>query len=71
MIHHLDVPTFVPVLLETSYNLRGAPIVATPQEALNAFAASDTDQLVIGPFLVHKPDGYVATGSHLSPDQVD
>jgi carbamoyltransferase len=63
--------TGVPVLLNTSYNLRGEPIVTTPREALNTFAASDLDQLVIGPFLVKKPEGYRATGSHLSADQVD
>lgn len=63
--------TGVPVLLNTSYNLRGEPIVTTPQEAINTFAASDIDQLVMGPFLVKKPEGYKATGSHLSPDQVD
>lgn len=63
--------TGVPVLLNTSYNLRGEPIVTTPQEAINTFAASDIDQLVMGPFLVKKPEGYAAKGSHLSPDQVD
>jgi hypothetical protein len=26
---------------------------------------------VMGPFLVKKPEGYVATGSHLDDDQVD
>jgi carbamoyltransferase len=63
--------TGVPVLLNTSYNLRGEPIVNTPQEAINTFAASDIDQLVMGPFLVQKPDHYVAPGSHLGPSQVD
>jgi carbamoyltransferase len=63
--------TGVPVLLNTSYNLRGEPIVTTPQQAINTFAASDIDQLVMGPFLVKKPEGYEATGSHLSPEQVD
>jgi carbamoyltransferase len=63
--------TGVPVLLNTSYNLRGEPIVTTPQEAIKTFAASDIDQLVMGPFLVHKPDGFRATGSHLGPNQVD
>jgi carbamoyltransferase len=63
--------TGVPVLLNTSYNLRGEPIVTTPREAINTFAASDLDQLVMGPFLIKKPEGYRATGSHLSPDQVD
>ncbi|HEX9922561.1 MAG TPA: carbamoyltransferase N-terminal domain-containing protein [Anaerolineae bacterium] len=71
LIKKFDEATGVPVLLNTSYNLRGEPIVTTPQEAINTFAASDIDQLVMGPFLVKKPEGYRATGSHLSPDQVD
>jgi len=71
LIKKFDQATGVPVLLNTSYNLRGEPIVTTPQEAINTFAASDIDQLVMGPFLVKKPEGYQATGSHLSPDQVD
>lgn len=71
LIKKFDQATGVPVLLNTSYNLRGEPIVTTPQEAINTFAASDIDVLVMGPFLVKKPEGYHATGSHLSPDQVD
>ena len=71
LIKKFDQATGVPVLLNTSYNLRGEPIVTTPQEAINTFAASDIDQLVMGPFLVKKPEGYEATGSHLSEDQVD
>ncbi len=71
LIKKFDQATGVPVLLNTSYNLRGEPIVCTPQEAINTFAASDIDQLVMGQFLVSKPDGYRATGSHLSPEQVD
>jgi carbamoyltransferase len=46
--------TGVPVLLNTSYNLRGEPIVTTPQNALNTFAKSDIDALVMGQFLVKK-----------------
>ena len=46
--------TGVPVLLNTSYNLRGEPIVTTPQNALNTFAKSDIDALVMGQFLVSK-----------------
>jgi carbamoyltransferase len=71
LLHKFNQATGVPVLLNTSYNLRGEPIVNTPQEAINTFAASDIDQLVMGPFLVKKPEGYRAGGSHLSPDQVD
>jgi carbamoyltransferase len=71
MIKKFGQATGVPVLLNTSYNLRGEPIVNTPINAINTFAASDIDQLVMGPFLVKKPEGYQAKGSHLSPDQVD
>lgn len=71
LIKKFDQATGVPVLLNTSYNLRGEPIVTTPQEAVNTFVASDMDLMVMGPFLVKKPEGYRAAGSHLSPDQVD
>ncbi len=71
LLKKFDQATGVPVLLNTSYNLRGEPIVNTPKEALNTFAASDIDQLVMGPFLISKPEGYHATGSHLSKEQVD
>ena len=46
--------TGVPVLLNTSYNLRGEPIVNTPQNALSTFHNSDIDALAMGPFLVTK-----------------
>jgi carbamoyltransferase len=71
LIKKFGQATGVPVLLNTSYNLRGEPIVTTPQEAIKTFAASDIDQLVMGPFLVQKPEGYQAAGSHLGPSQVD
>jgi len=48
--------TGVPVLLNTSFNLRGEPLVNTPAEALNTFGASDIDLLSIGPYLVRKRD---------------
>ncbi len=46
--------TGVPVLLNTSYNLRGEPIVNTPDNALNTFTNSGIDMLAMGPFLVKK-----------------
>ena len=42
----------MPVLLNTSFNLRGQPIVCTPSEAVDTFLASEIDVLVIGPYLV-------------------
>ena len=46
--------TGIPVVLNTSYNLRGEPIVNTPQNALHTFRESGLDALAMGPFLVSK-----------------
>jgi len=54
MIADFEQATGVPVLLNTSFNLRGEPIVNTPQNALNTFRKSDIDRLVMGNFLVKK-----------------
>ena len=48
--------TGVPVVLNTSFNLRGEPIVNTPREAYNTFRNSDIDMLVLGSHIVRKPD---------------
>ncbi|HKW58024.1 MAG TPA: carbamoyltransferase C-terminal domain-containing protein [Candidatus Acidoferrum sp.] len=44
----------VPVVLNTSFNLRGEAIVHTPTDALRTFFSSGMDALVIGSFLVEK-----------------
>lgn len=44
----------VPVLLNTSFNLRGEPIVNTPMEAIRTFEWSDMDYLTFGDFLIKK-----------------
>ena len=46
--------TGVPVLLNTSYNLRGEPIVNTPENALNTFQKSELDTLYMEQFVVRK-----------------
>src|SRR5215831_2004831 len=46
--------TGVPVLLNTSFNLRGEPIVNTPAEAFNTFHQSGMDVLVLGDYVVEK-----------------
>lgn len=48
--------TGVPVLLNTSFNLRGEPIVNTPAEAFNTFNQSGMDVLVLGECVVEKPN---------------
>jgi carbamoyltransferase len=46
--------TGVPVLINTSFNTRGAPIVCTPRDALESFCTTALDALAIGPFLLEK-----------------
>ena len=46
--------TGMPVLLNTSFNLKGEPIVNTPEEAFNTFSRSDMDMLVLGKFILEK-----------------
>ena len=46
--------TGVPVLMNTSFNLRGEPIVASPQNAWNTFSNSGIDVLVLDRFVIRK-----------------
>ncbi|MGN6528820.1 MAG: carbamoyltransferase family protein [Burkholderiaceae bacterium] len=46
--------TGVPVLVNTSFNVRGEPVVCSPRDALSAFFSTPLDALVIGRFLVEK-----------------
>ncbi len=46
--------TNCPVLINTSFNIRGEPIVNTPQDAFNCFMGTDLDILVIGNYYLEK-----------------
>jgi carbamoyltransferase len=54
LLKAFEARTGVPVLVNTSFNVRGEPIVCTPKDALNAFFSTPLDALVIGGFLVEK-----------------
>ena len=54
IIEAFGAKTGVPVLMNTSFNLRGEPIVTTPANAFNTFSKSDIDLLVLERFLVRK-----------------
>ncbi|RPJ86688.1 MAG: carbamoyltransferase [Acidobacteria bacterium] len=47
--------TGVPVLVNTSFNTRGEPIVSSPRDAVECFWTSPLDALAIGSFLLEKP----------------
>lgn len=44
------------VLLNTSFNVRGEPIVCTPEDAYACFRGTEMDALVMGPFVLHEDD---------------
>ena len=46
--------TGVPIIINTSFNVRGEPIVCTPTDAVHCFLKTDIDYLVVGPFLASK-----------------
>jgi carbamoyltransferase len=54
LIREFGNRTGVPVVMNTSFNLRGEPIVCTPTDAVRTFFSSGMDALVIGSFVVEK-----------------
>jgi carbamoyltransferase len=54
LINEFGKRTGVPVLMNTSFNLRGEAIVNTPTDAIRTFYSSGMDALVIGSYLVEK-----------------
>jgi carbamoyltransferase len=56
LLGEFDKITGVPVLLNTSFNLRGYPIVNTPQEAFETFCTGGIDLLYIQGYLLSKQD---------------
>ncbi len=56
LIEAFGQATGVPVLLNTSFNLKGEPIVNTPREAFETFAKSGMDVLALGNCLIEKDD---------------
>jgi carbamoyltransferase len=54
LIQRFGEATGVPVILNTSFNLKGEPIVNTPAEAYSTFERSGMDMLVLGNHIVEK-----------------
>jgi carbamoyltransferase len=48
--------TGCPVLVNTSFNVRGEPIVCTPEDAFRCFMGSDIEVLVVGNCFLRKED---------------
>ena len=46
--------TGCPMIVNTSFNIRGEPIVCTPTDAFNCFMGTELDLLVINNYLIYK-----------------
>lgn len=46
--------TGVPIIINTSFNVRGEPIICSPEEAINCFLKTDIDYLIMDKYLVSK-----------------
>ena len=55
LIERFEARTGIPMLLNTSFNRRGEPIVCSPADALDSFVGLGADALAIGSFLVERP----------------
>ena len=54
LIKEFNYQTKIPVLLNTSFNVKGQPIVNTPTEAIETFKSTKIDVLAIGDFMLVK-----------------
>jgi carbamoyltransferase len=54
LIREFEALTGVPVILNTSFNVAGKPIVETPKNAVDCFINTEIDVLALGPVLVSK-----------------
>lgn len=64
LLHEFEKVSGIPILLNTSFNVKGQPIVCTPQEALDTFLFARLDILVLGNVVVRP-----RVGKHLDRDR--
>jgi carbamoyltransferase len=56
LIDEFRAATGVPVVLNTSFNVKGEPIVCTPEDAARCFLNTDLDWLVMGNWMCRRRD---------------
>jgi carbamoyltransferase len=56
LVEAFDKRSGVPVLLNTSFNAAGEPIVCTPEDAIKTFLATDLDILVLGDYVARRKE---------------
>ena len=56
LIKHFETETGCPVIVNTSFNVRGEPVVCRPEDAYRCFMRTEMDYLVLESYLLAKPD---------------
>ena len=56
IIKSFEVLTGYGIIINTSFNVRGEPIVCTPEDAYQCFMRTEMDYLVLGPFILSKKE---------------
>lgn len=56
ILTHFYENTGCPMLLNTSFNVRGEPIVCSPEDAVKTFLNTDLDSLAIGPYFLRRSE---------------
>lgn len=56
LLSSFKAKTGCPILVNTSFNVRGEPIVCTPEDAFHCFMGTELDLLAVGNCLLRKPD---------------
>jgi carbamoyltransferase len=54
LLETLDKKYGCPLVINTSFNVRGEPIVCTPEDAYRCFMRTNMDYLILGPYLLEK-----------------
>jgi len=66
LLRSFEEVTGLPILLNTSFNIKGQPIVCTPAEALDTFLFARLDLLILGNFLVSSRAGEAGVSDRLA-----
>ena len=66
MLERFEARTGVPVVVNTSLNTAGRPMVDDPRDALECFGSAPVDLLAIGPFVVRRAG--VARRARIAPE---
>jgi len=66
LLKRFEAKSGCPLVINTSFNIRGEPIVCTPENAYHCFMATDMDMLVLENFVLFKE-----RQPQMKPHQVD